>query len=251
MSENAGLHRPEPLIAESAALFLDLDGTLAAIAPRPDDVRPVAPRSALIRALADRLDGRLAVVSGRTLDDIDRILDGAAPAAAGVHGLERRRADGSLVRARPSRDLPSVRAALEALAAAWPGVLVEDKGLGVAIHYRGAPETGPEIVHAASVLAAGSGLHLQLGDHVAELRTAGPDKGEAVRAFMAEPPFAGAQPIFVGDDLTDEDGFAAARELGGFGVLVGRRRPTAAARRLDDVGDVLDWLREAVEGAAA
>jgi trehalose 6-phosphate phosphatase len=248
MSENAGLRRPEPLIADGAALFLDLDGTLAAIAARPRDVGPLASRNALIRALGERLSGRLAVVSGRTIEEIDRILDGAAPAAAGVHGLERRRGDGSLIRAQPSRDLPSVRAALEALAAAWPGVLVEDKGLGVAIHYRGAPQTGPEIVHAASVLAAGSGLHLQLGDHVAELRTVGQNKGEALRAFMAEPPFAGARPIFVGDDLTDEDGFTAARALGGFGVLVGAVRPTAASRRLGGVDDVLTWLREAVDG---
>ena len=250
MSDDAGLQRPGPLRLDATALFLDLDGTLTPMAARPQDVGPHGARNALLRALAVRLDGRLAMVSGRTLADIDRILDGAARAAAGVHGLERRRADGTILRVRPSPELPAARLALEAFAAAHPGVRIEDKRLSLAVHFRATPGAGPAAIRAARSLAGRGGLVLQLGDHIAELRTPGPDKGAAIHAFMAEPPFIGARPVFVGDDLTDEAGFAAARALGGVGVLVGPARPTAATRQLDGVDAVLAWLRAAIDGAA-
>lgn len=237
------LPAPRPLAGfASAALFLDLDGTLAAIKPRPGDVRPEPWRTSLIRRLQQRLDGRLAVISGRSLEDVDRILEGAAPAVAAVHGLLRRRADGSIVRARPHPDLRWIRQALEALVAARPGLLLEDKGLSVALHYRGAPELAAMAEAEARRLASEYGLKLQLGDMVAEICTPGYDKGSAVRAFMLERPFNRGAPVFVGDDLTDEDGFLAARTLGGVGVLVGAPRPTAAVLRLHDVPHVRAWL---------
>ena len=231
-----------------AALFLDLDGTLAPIVSRPDQVVPDARRTHLLEKLCEGLDGRLAVVSGRTLGTIDRILDGAAPAAAGVHGLERRRADGVVLRAQPNPALPAVVAELEAFAAARPGLLVEDKGLSVGLHYRQAPGQAKAVLALAERLAAGAGLRLQRGDMVAELRTPGADKGAAVEAFMQEAPFIGASPVFVGDDLTDEDGFRAVGRLGGLGVLVGPPRDTAARARLDDVDDVLGWLAASLGG---
>ena len=234
-----------PLDADRAAVFLDLDGTLAPFAPRPEDVRPDPELTGLLRRAGERLGGRLAVVSGRTVADVDRILEGAVPAVAGVHGLERRTAAG-LTRAEPPAGLALAHRALQAFAADRPGLLVEDKGLAVTLHYRLAPAMAEEARRLALTLAAEHGLERQFGDMVAELKTPGADKGASVRAFMAEPPFARAQPIFVGDDLTDEDGFAAAQALGGYGVLVAATRETAARHWLPDVAAVRAWLGAAL-----
>ena len=233
---------PDPWAAEGTALFLDLDGVLAAIELRPQDVKPRPWRSRLLRRLVERLDGRLAIVSGRTLEEVDRILDGAVPAVGAVHGLVRRRSDGRRGETIASPGLAAVRAGLGEMAARHPGLMLENKGVAVALHYRQAPELGAKVRAAAERLAQEQGLKLQLGDMVAEVRSPGSDKGGAVRAFMQEPPFRGAIPIFVGDDLTDEDGFAAAQALGGVGVLVGPERATAARRRLADADAVRAWL---------
>jgi trehalose 6-phosphate phosphatase len=233
---------PPPLAQlERPALFLDLDGTLAAIEPRPEDVRPEPWRTRLILDLRDRLDGRLALVSGRTLEDVDRILEGAAPAVAAVHGLVRRRADGTLVRTAPHAGLARARQQAAALAARHPGLRIEDKGLSLALHYRFAPELQSMVAANGERIAREQGLKMQPGSMVVELSTPGLDKGGAVRAFMAEAPFAGASPVFVGDDVTDEDGFEAVR-AGGLGVLAGPARPTKASRRLEDVAAVRQWL---------
>ncbi len=239
--------RPQPLSLDEASLFLDLDGTLAPIELRPEAVGPVVARSALLRRLGARLGGRLAVVSGRSLESVDAILEGTVAAVAGVHGLERRRGDGGIVSASPHPRLGEARAALEGFAKTAPGVLVEDKGLAVTVHYRQAPAARLDALALAKRLARKFGLRLQTGDMVAELKTPGADKGDAVTAFMAEAPFKVGRPVFVGDDVTDEDGFAAAANLGGFGVLVGPPRETAASYRLNDVEDVLDWLGQALE----
>ena len=239
----SGRPAPAPLALAETALFLDLDGTLAPISPRPEDVRPEPQRTALLHALARALDGRLAVISGRTLDEVDRILDRSVAAVAGVHGLERRFADGAIWRAQASPELAAARTALAPLTRAWPGAWLEDKGLSLAVHYRAAPAAVEAVRQAAEALARDGGLVLQAGDMVLELRTPGPDKGDAVRAFMAHAPFAGARPIFVGDDLTDEHGFIAAAEIGGFGVLVGGDRETTALAGLADVAAVRAWLQ--------
>lgn len=244
--EAPALAAPNALDVAAASLFLDLDGTLAPIMARPDQVGPIAGRTALLQALSARLDGRLAVISGRAVCDIDRILAGAVVAVAGVHGLQRRAPDGRLVEARPHPALSALGEDLRALAATLPGVLIEDKQLSVAIHYRAAPGAGKRLAALARRMAAEHGLTLQAGDMVIELRTPGQDKGDAISAFMDEAPFAGSQPVFVGDDLTDEAGFAAAARLGGYGVLVGPARETRAARRLSDPSAVLAWLGQAV-----
>ena len=133
-------------------------------------------------------------------------------------------------------------AALEMLAEEHPGVIVEEKPYGAALHYRLAPEAGPACDALAETIATQAGFAIQHGKMVVELRMRGADKGDAVRRFMAEPPMAGTRPIFVGDDLTDEAGFHAAEELGGWGVLVGGPRKTAARYRLADVDRVHEWL---------
>ncbi|CAN5126212.1 trehalose-phosphatase [soil metagenome] len=232
---------PPVTLPPHAALFLDLDGTLAPFMPRPEQVGPDARRAALLDDLSRALDGRLAVVSGRALEDLDRILEGRIPALAAVHGLVRRGARG-IERAKPHADLDQARGVLRDLARGDKGLLFEDKGLSVALHYRNVPSAAEAVIEAAERLAQASELVLQLGDMVAELRTPGQDKGKSVSAFLREAPFDGACPVFVGDDLTDEDGFAAAARLGGYGVLVGPERPTQASYRLEDCNAVLDWL---------
>ncbi len=241
----AGLPAPKPLRLGDAALFLDLDGTLAPIAARPQDVRPDPRRTSLLERLAQRLDGRLAVVSGRTLDDVDRILEGCVTAVAAVHGLVMRSPDGR-VRARPPH--PALAHAAEVFrrfAARDSGLIVEEKGLSVALHFRLAGGCADAARACARDLATATGLTLQDGDMVEELRTPGASKGDAVRAFMANPPFAGARPVFVGDDATDEAGFQAAQALAGLGVQVGRARETSAQFRLANVDAALAWLEAA------
>lgn len=240
------LPEPRPLPGfKGVALFLDLDGTLAAIRPRPGDVGPEPWRTRLLLRLQERLGGRLAVISGRSLEEVDRILEGSVMAVAAVHGLVRRRADGEIEESSPGPGLPEARERLGRLAAEHPGLVIEDKGVSLAVHFRQAPELADEVRSLVQQIGADAGLKLQFGDMVAELCTTGQDKGAAVKAFLREPPFVDAAPVFVGDDLTDEDGFRAARAFGGVGVLVGPPRPTIADMRLADVGAVRAWLEAA------
>ena len=241
---------PRKVRAEASALFLDLDGTLAAFRRQPGLVGPDPERTRRLRALNVALDGRLAILSGRTLEDIDRILEGSVVAAAGVHGLERRASDGAVTR-RPAH--PAIETAADALArfaAAHPGVAVEPKGPSVALHYRAAPEAADMAQALVRRLAESLGLTVQMGALVAELRTPGADKGDALLAFMSEAGFNGAHPVMIGDDLTDEAAFEVAAGLGGFGILVGDPRPTAAAFGLRDVQAVHAFLDQilAVDG---
>jgi len=236
---------PAPLTLGTVALFLDLDGTLAPIVARPQDVKPDARRTALIDRLAQALHGRLAVLSGRTLTDLDHILENRVRSVAGVHGLVLRGPDGELRQVAAHPGIGRATAVLRQTAEQHPGLIVEDKGVSVALHYRQAPQYATRAHEVAQRLAAETGLTLQPGSMVVELRTPGPTKGHSLRAYMAQPPFTGATPVFVGDDLTDEDGFAAAAALGGYGVLVGPPRNTAAKATLPDVDAVMAWLEAA------
>lgn len=243
-AEHAGLGdlTPPPVRFDRLALFLDMDGVLAPIAETPDAVRPVARRTALLRRLDALLEGRVAIVSGRTLAEIDRISGAGTLAASGVHGLERRRRDGSVDRATASGGVAVATEAFEVFAREHSGVIVEPKGLSVGLHYRQSPQVEGSVLALAQALAVQTGLAIQPGILVVELKTPGASKGTAIAAFMEEAPFSGATPVMLGDDVTDEDGFRVARSLGGFGVLVGPRRDTAADHRLEDVEAVLDWL---------
>ncbi|HEX2559376.1 trehalose-phosphatase [Phenylobacterium sp.] len=236
---------PAALSLEGTALFLDLDGTLAPIASRPQDVKPTPRVTRLIDRLHTGLEGRLAVLSGRTLADVDRILERRVTAVASVHGLIRRTSDGEILDRTPHPELPSVEQACREFAQQDSGLIVEDKGHSIALHYRLAPAFAESAVGLAQELAERTGLSLQPGHMVVELRTPGPSKGDSLRQFMAAPPFEGAVPVFVGDDLTDEPAFRAAAALGGYGVLVGPPRPTAARWRMADVNAVLAWLEAA------
>lgn len=230
---------------DTVSLFLDLDGTLAPFATTPDGVGPDSDRNDRLKRIVARLNGRVAVVSGRSLADLDRILEGAVAAMAGSHGLERRTAD-TLVANPAHPKLALAMAELEQFAGQFTDVRIETKPLSVAFHYRGNPSVEPMAQVFADDLASRTGLKLQRGSMVAEFLTPGGDKGQAVRAFMAEAPFAGTTPLFVGDDLTDEDGFSAALSYGGFGILVGPPRKTHARYHLPDERAVHAWLDQAL-----
>ena len=245
MLDSLVLAGPPPLSAFARpALFLDLDGTLASIQPRPSDVKPEAWRTRLLAQMRARLGGRLAVISGRTLEEVDDILEGSVPVVAAVHGLVRRGPDGAISATLPPPGLDGALSEATALERRLPGVTVEPKGPSLALHYRQAPDLARQAVDAAEAIGARWSLRVQPGDMVVELCAPGQDKGTAVLAFMASAPFRGATPLFVGDDLTDEAGFEAAASLGGIGVLVGGPRETAAKARLADVDAVRAWLEQ-------
>lgn len=231
---------------DSAALFLDLDGTLAPIAATPDAVVADRRRNRLLSRVVERFQGRVAVLSGRSIVEVDRILDSAVANVAGVHGLERRLAPNDIAAVPPHPALARAEETLACFAKGQRGLLVEGKSRSVALHYRGHPPAEDACLDIGRRLAVMHGLQLQEGRMVVELRTPGPDKGDSLKLFMAQPSFAGATPVMVGDDLTDEHAFEAARDLGGWSVLVGDPRPTAALYRLGDPAAVLAWLEEAV-----
>jgi len=244
------LRSPTILDLAKIALFADLDGTLASLEATPGAVGPDPRRRDLLDGLSSKLGGRLAVVSGRAMDDLDRVLEGRIAALGAVHGLVRRRADRSIVAKPGAEGMGEALAALRAFAKADRSLLVENKGGAVALHYRRNPGSGPACRDLARRLSGPLGLKVLEGDMVVELRTPGPDKGAAVTDFMTERPFAGFTPVFLGDDLTDEDGFRAAKLLGGYGVIVGPRRPTAALFALQDVAEARHWLAAAVAAAS-
>jgi trehalose 6-phosphate phosphatase len=236
-----------PRLDPAAALFLDVDGTLLEIAPCPDLVRVPRGLPALLADLAALRGGALALVSGRSLAQLDRLFPAWRGAAAGLHGIERRQAEGRLVCTDDDAALAALdglRAPLAGLAQAQPGLFFEDKGRTLALHYRGRPQAEAEIrAFAESLLrAAGPALRLIAGKRVVEFqpRTAG--KGEAIAAFLAEPPFRGRHPVFLGDDTTDEDGFAEINRQGGLSVRVGRPAATAARCGLASVSAAQRWL---------
>lgn len=226
------------------ALFLDVDGTLVEIAATPEAVR--IPEHA-IRVLADlqrKLNGAVALVSGRSIAELDGLFGPLRLPAAGIHGAERRNVSGTVYRRENGASLEPARQLLAAFSAAHAGVLVEDKGLALALHYRGAPEleTGARRVATDALAAVGPAFCVQEGKKVVEIKARSNGKGDAIAAFMREPPFHGRVPVFIGDDLTDEDGFDVVNRLGGHSIGVGLDRNSSARWRITNERDVLSWL---------
>ena len=233
--------------ADNIALFLDVDGTLLEIASTPDSVTVPATLRNTLRLSASREGGALALISGRSLVELDRLFSPCLFPAAGQHGLERRNARGVVTRpAIEVGPLVPVRNALTHLQHQYSGLLLEDKGTALAIHYRLAPqcETVVRKVMAESAAPLQGQFVLRFGKCVIELAPAGFSKRQAIEAFMAEAPFAGRIPVFVGDDITDEDGFEAVNALSGYSIRVGADSPSVARHRFASVAAVIAWLRE-------
>ena len=223
------------------ALLLDLDGTLLDFAPTPESVLVPDGLRETLRTLRDRLDGALAVVTGRPIETIDRLLGDAPHAVAGEHGGVVRHAPNALAE-RP--DLPSPPAAwldeAERQVAAFPGALLERTARGFALHYRAVPAARPVFQAALLAMIGDAGLfELMQGHLLWEVRPRGADKGCAVTSLMRRPPFAGRLPLFIGDDITDEDGMRVAATLGGGGLRVDAAFGTPSGVRA--------WLREAAD----
>lgn len=243
------LHLPAAPAGMPWCLFLDVDGTLLEISPTPEAVCVDATLLELMVAAARELDGAVALVSGRPIKTLDELFAPLRWPVAGLHGLERRDAAGRMyVTATDDARLDAARHALQALAATIPGTLLEDKGRTIALHYRAVPEREHELRRAMQALAAGLGDQYQLleGKRVLELKPASANKADAIRAYLSEPPFAGRRPLFIGDDVTDLDGFAAVERVGGVSVAVGDR--VEAQVRVSSPRDVRALLWDLIEG---
>jgi trehalose 6-phosphate phosphatase len=249
-SPNASLPAaPLPDEGSCWALLLDVDGTLLDFS---DDPAAVAAPLALIDLLHDlhaALNGALGLISGRTLEDLDRIVGHARWAAAGLHGLELRHADGSCRRGNVSTASQArMRMLAGELAARFDDVQIENKQQALALHCRNDPHKLALLREAAEALLPQlPGYELQPGRQVVEFRPAGVDKGEAARQLLAMPPFAGRLPVYVGDDLTDEHAFEQINRVHGISVRAGSREPTLARFSLADPAAVRAWLQRVLD----
>ena len=219
---------PRPDLNQTA-LFLDIDGTLLDIAETPHSVHVPQELVDDLARLRERCSGALALVSGRTLEDIDRLFAPLKLPAAGAHGTQVR-PDPNAQIGHLTRPIPAALRAQFTALADRPGMFIEDKEVTLALHYRLLdPPILPEApVAAVEAAAAECGFSLLHGKKVLELKPAGTDKGAALRAFMMKPPFQGRVPLFAGDDVTDGYAFAVLGGLGGIGISVGHSFPGAA-----------------------
>lgn len=241
---------PPPMPDRRWAFFLDFDGTLVEIAERPDAVVVDRPLRALLERLMEACGGALAIVSGRSIADLDRYLQPLRLPAVGLHGIELRSTP--LDEVRPGAQTPALlqeaKAAAFALQARYADLDIEDKGQSLALHYRRAPAAEAEArQRLQEVVAASAGaLALLDGKMVLEVKPAGISKGDGLLRMLRVPPFAGRRPCFLGDDVTDEAGFAVCNEQEGLSIQIGDgETPTAARYRLRDPGAVQAWLGQA------
>ncbi|HEX9705848.1 MAG TPA: trehalose-phosphatase [Gemmatimonadales bacterium] len=235
---------PLPPPERNWAFFFDIDGTLVDFTDSPGAVHLDPDLRDLIEMLYRSAGGAVALISGRSIADIDRLLPDSRLPVAGQHGVERRDAAGNISRhAFPSQALDHARRTLAAAVARHHGLELEDKGLSLALHYRRVPRLGSFAHRLVRSVAVGIGAQycVQSGKRVVEMKPAGKDKGVAVLEFMDEEPFRGRKPVFIGDDVTDEYGFATINRLGGHSVKVGPGL-TAARWRLPNVPAVRAWL---------
>jgi trehalose 6-phosphate phosphatase len=243
-ADPAGISTGVPELSGRCGFFLDVDGTLLDLADHPSLVRIDRHLVALLTALERAAGGALALISGRPVADIDRLLADTGFCVAGQHGAERRDSSGTIHRHEvPRAALEEARQRLGLMAAKHPGLMLEDKGVNLALHFRSAPEllAGAEDAVRRLVRDLGGEFEMQLGKMVIELRPAGKDKGVAIAEFLDEAPFRGRVPVFVGDDLTDERGFELVNRVGGHSVKVGEGE-SAARWRLPDSVAVRTWL---------
>jgi len=236
---------PPPTPRPDWAYFFDIDGTLIDFADTPTSVRVSDEVRQLLERLYECAGGAVALMSGRPITEVDRLFPAVRMPVAGQHGVERRDAAGVHSRhTSPTERFEQARRQLTAAIADKPGLLLEDKGVSLALHYRRVPELADFAQRTMrEVLPQLAGEYtMQLGKSVVEMKPAGKDKGLAVLEFLEEPPFAGRTPVFIGDDDTDEYGFHVVNRLGGYSIKVGAG-VTAARWHLPDVEAVRQWLR--------
>lgn len=232
------------------AYFLDVDGTLIDIADTPDAVHVNQELKDLITNLHSACDGAVALVSGRMISDLHNILGLPQIPLTGLHGLERRDSTGRLwIHAAAPTSKCAIKEALAPVLARHPGLLLEDKGLTLALHYRMAPKLAGYVHKIMGELLAskGQGLELQRGKCVVEIKPAGIGKGSAVAEYLVESPFKGRLAVFIGDDLNDEHAFAEVNKMEGISIKVGPGA-SCARFRLSNVLAVRNWLDEALKG---
>jgi trehalose 6-phosphate phosphatase len=225
------------------AFFLDFDGTLVELAERPDAVQLAERTREALGRLTDATGGAVAVITGREIADVDRMLAPLRLPAAGVHGLTRRTISGES-HAAPIDDefLRHAELLLAPLVLSEPGLLLERKSNAIALHYRARPDLEATCGEVMDELAAITrGIQIKRGKMVFEAKPALADKGTAIMDFLKEAPFAGRCPFFAGDDITDEDAFAAVNKLEGVTVKIGPGA-TVAHYRAEGTPDFLDWL---------
>lgn len=239
--ESATLSLDLPL-PDRAAFFFDVDGTLLELCPDPLAVVSDEPLRRLLLQLSERTGGAVAFVSGRSLADIDRIFAPLLFPASGLHGAELRYPDGADLHTSP-HIMDHARPAVSRFVAERRGLLLEDKGATLAIHYRQRPELGAEVIAFMNSFSPGDELAVQEGKLVVELKPALYDKGTAIASILKRAPFKGRTPVFLGDDLTDEKGFALVNQRGGLSIRIGvAEMPTEAPYHLPDPASVRQLL---------
>lgn len=236
--------------ARKWALFLDFDGTLVELAATPEAIRVPPGLPSLLRGLSNYFTGAVAVITGRSLANLDRHLGFSLP-AAGQHGAELRLQSSAAPTNLSAPALDALRQRVGELAAAWPRLVVEDKGATLAVHYRAVPEAGEQVNAVLTQMAQASAqtLEVVMGKSVCEVRPVGANKGAALDAFLHEPPFSGRRPLMLGDDVTDEAGFAVALWAGGSAIKVGEGE-SCAPWRVPAPTAVRAWLSAALQGGA-
>jgi len=238
-----------PAPADDWALFLDVDGCLLELADTPDAVIMPDGLRERLEALRSRLDGALVLVSGRTIETLDKLFAPSRFDAVGLHGVQGRHAGRCSGGGKPPPALVDVRDAASRLVAVYEGAVIEEKGPSLALHWRRAPDAEPALLaFAEHALERLPGYRLQHGKRLVEMYPGGADgddvvdKGSAIAGLLDMPPFRGRLPVFAGDDLTDESGFEVVNARGGLSVLVGDRAPSVARHWLRDPAAVRAWL---------
>jgi trehalose 6-phosphate phosphatase len=249
--KGAGHITSEPFDTATFALLFDVDGTLIDIAPTPQSVHVSPSLRQNLRQLAVLTNGATALISGRPLSDLDRLFESPGLAMVGGHGAEIRVWHNGSVREQTAPPLADwIRQRCREVAKISDQILIEDKGYSIAIHYRLAPKLRESVRNAAaSILADAPAGELELlqGKEVVEIKHAGLNKGGGIRSLMTYAPFAGRRPIFVGDDVTDEDAFAVMPEFDGIAFSVGRSVP-GATRRFETPAEVRRWIAQICRG---
>jgi trehalose 6-phosphate phosphatase len=237
------MRKAPPPPALDCCLFLDVDGTLIELTDTPSQSLADPQIKSLLQEVAERLGGAVALVSGRKIETLDQLFAPLKLPAAGLHGVERRKAGGAVQGASfVDSQLDRARCAIKALVEAHPGTLFEDKDRTLAVHFRMAPQF-EEIVRQSMLDIAkplGTNYHIQSGKMLFEIKPRGFSKATAIKAFMRESPFNGRRPVFAGDDLTDQDGFAIVEAHGGISIGVGDR--VQGQFYLENVAAVRGWL---------